>query len=400
MAVSNKEATDTPKTTEPVRLSRWSERAKKDIQHEKELLLQSRHVSNIPRCSLIELAQLTSLIPLNSRKSGLVDDDKEDLLNAMAMMATWKPPQLLTGLENPPVVIKSNEMKIQPNRMSTTPAVRYASENEVPNSPTLLSEFEKASDLSSRNSSAPQNIPFFTPSPSSASPSAGPAFNGNVSNNFAQQAFPPPAQPNMNPPSEATLETVLMMGLPLFLVGSNLQALQTLASNPGLLASFKDMNGVYKQNELINLVQTLTQNLVPQASQPNLMPGYAVPNPMYNTVVNQVHTSAATPVHTAATTPMHTVASNPAHTVAATPVHNSFVQSQPTHQQGSRGYRGDQNDGEANLHLSGYGPTTSNADIIGTRLLVQTCFLLSYLACINLHNLPCKSVVFTIRSCR
>ena len=316
------------------------------------------------------------------------------------MMATWKPPQLLTGLDIPPIAVKSNEMKIQPNRMSTTPAVRYSSENEVPDSPTLLSEFEKASDLSSRNSSAPQNIPFFTPSAGSVSPSAGTAYNGNVSNNFAQ-TFPPPVQPNMNPPSEATLETVLMMGLPLFLVGSNLQALQTLVSNPGLLASFKDMNGVYKQPELINLVQTLTQNLVPQASQPNLMPGYTVPNPMYNAVANQMHTAAVTPGHTAATTPMHTAATVPTHAAVAAPVNNSFAQPQPTQQQGSRGgYRGDQNDGEANLHLSGYGPTTSNADIIGTRLLVQTCFLLSYLACINLHNLPCKSVVFTIRSCR
>ena len=28
------------------------------------------------------------------------------------------------------------------------------------------------------------------------------------------------------------------------------------------------------------------------------------------------------------------------------------------------GYRGDQNNGEGNLHLSGYGPSTTQADII------------------------------------
>jgi hypothetical protein len=44
-AVSNLGTTDTAKKTESVRPSRWSERTKMDIQHEKELLLQSRQVS-------------------------------------------------------------------------------------------------------------------------------------------------------------------------------------------------------------------------------------------------------------------------------------------------------------------------------------------------------------------
>ena len=97
------------------------------------------------------------------RKVGPVDDDKEDMLNAMIMMAMWKPPQPLTGVENPPVPVKSNEIEAQTNRMSITPAVRYSSENEVPISPTLLSEVEKALELSSRITSTPNVIPFFTP---------------------------------------------------------------------------------------------------------------------------------------------------------------------------------------------------------------------------------------------
>ena len=128
------------------------------------------------------------------------------------------------------------------------------------------------------NTAAPNVIPFFTPQ-AAPPPMAVAAALPQVA---AMPSFPPPqAQPVMMqaPPTtgEATLETVLMMGLPLFLVGSNVQALQTLQSNPGLLASFKDVNGVYKQPELINLVQTLSQNLAPQASsQPvfQQMPAY------------------------------------------------------------------------------------------------------------------------------
>ncbi|KAL7542505.1 hypothetical protein ACHAXR_011836 [Thalassiosira sp. AJA248-18] len=298
-----KTETDAPKKSEPeiARKSRWSERKKKDIAHEKELLLQ---------------------------KAGSVDNDKEDMLNAMAMMAMWKQPQPLPqDNANPPVQVTSNECKVQTNRMITTPAVRYSSENEVPISPTLLSEVEKALELSSRISSAPNDIPFFAPQAVTTTANAA-VFN-------IPPAFPPQAQPNVNVSSEATLETVLMMGLPLFLVGSNLLALQTLAANPGLLASFKDVNGVYKQPELINLVQTLTQNVAPQASQPNHMPGYAAVN-----------------------------AFQPTQNFYQPPSAPAFAQPEPAPLPGTRGYRGDQNVGDANLHLSGYGPTTSNEQII------------------------------------
>eukprot|EP00581_Thalassiosira_minuscula_P001952 CAMPEP_0183747954 /NCGR_PEP_ID=MMETSP0737-20130205/67521_1 /TAXON_ID=385413 /ORGANISM="Thalassiosira miniscula, Strain CCMP1093" /LENGTH=819 /DNA_ID=CAMNT_0025983671 /DNA_START=1075 /DNA_END=3534 /DNA_ORIENTATION=+ len=310
LAVSNEgKSDDVPKKAETARQSRWSERKKKDIQHEKELLLQSRNAVS-------------------------VDDDKEDMLNAMAMMAMWKTPQPLAGIEPPPVPVKSNEINVQTNRMNTTAAVRYSSENEVPISPTLLSEVEKALELSSHNTSTPNVIPFFTPQ---AAPN--PAVYGSAVSNVTA-ALPPQAQPSVNSSSEATLETVLMMGLPLFLVGSNIQALQTLAANPGLLASFKDINGVYKQPELISLVQTLTQNVAPQASQPNQVQGYAPTTNVYGTA------------NTAYTAPSH--------------VQTAYSQPQPAQQANARGsgYRGDQNVGDANLHLSGYGPSTTNEEII------------------------------------
>lgn len=261
------------------------------------------------------------------------------MVNAMAMMAMWKTPKPLT-LETPPVTVNSNEMEVQKRRMSVIPPVSYASENDVPISPTLLNEVEKALELTARNTAPPTMIPFYTPQAAPA-----PAYDAMASN--AAPTFPSPAQPSPYSTSGgAEAQQVLMMGLPLFLVGSNIQALQTLASNPGLLASFKDVNGVYKQPELINLVQTLTQNVAPQASGQVPMAGYAqaAPAPASNPMFN-----------------------------APPPAPNSFFQNQPTQltqplvaQQPSDrgGYRGDQNLGEANLHLSGYGPTTTNADII------------------------------------
>ena len=59
--------------------------------------------------------------------------------------AVWRPPQLLpdNGI-NPPVQVVSNELTLQATRMSTTPAVKYLSDNDVPISPHLLSEVEKA----------------------------------------------------------------------------------------------------------------------------------------------------------------------------------------------------------------------------------------------------------------
>jgi hypothetical protein len=202
--------------------------------------------------------------------------------------------------------------------------MRYLSDTEIPTSPTFLSEVEMAAEISSRNNATPISIPFFTPQAAIIPPAI-------TSIPGIAPAYPPPqVQPNnLSYSTEATLETVLMMGLPYFLVGSNILALQTLASNPGLLASFKDVNGVYKQPELINLVQTLTQNIAPQAS---------VAAPAYSTYTPLVPTSL--PSVTSMVPPPQTI-----------------------QQSGLRGYRGDQNIGDANLHLSGYGPSTTNDDI-------------------------------------
>jgi RNA recognition motif-containing protein len=261
--------------------------------------------------------------------------------NYSSLQAVWRQPLLLpdNGI-NPPVQVVSNELAVQVARMSTTPAVTYLSENDVPISPQLLSEVEKALELTLHNSVIPNVFPFFTPQAvidpvtNFAPPNVAPVYSQPPS--YHQQPY------SMSTSTEADVQTVLGLGLPFFLVGFNVIALQALAANPSLLASFKDVNGVYKQPELINLVQTLTQNLAPHTvSQPAAMTtGYAA----YNSVPAYMQQQPTLP---------------------------SFSQPQPIMQQqqqqqpgpGMRGYRGDQNIGDANLYLSGYGPTTTNDEI-------------------------------------
>lgn len=294
----------TAEQPKPKRKSRWADSTKKkDLMHEKEMLMLSRSKKAKPPTD---------------------DEDKEDLLNAMAMMAMWKPPQRMPeDKENPPVHVDSNELAVQSNRMSLIPAVRYANESEVPISPALLDEVERALELASRNTAAPTEIPFFTPQvplPTDFSVSMAPP--------PIAQSFPLPPSPIASLSSEATLETVLMMGLPLFLVGQNVQALQSLQASPGLLNAYKDANGVYNQAGLISLVQTLTQNAAPPASQ------------------NQ-----------------YAYAYQPSAMPFAQPPQQQLPQTSGA-SRGSTGYRGDQNSGDANMHLSGYGPTTTVEDII------------------------------------
>ena len=250
-----------------------------------------------------------------------MEDDKEDVLNAMAMMAgPWKIPQLLPeDKENPPVQVQSKELSVQAIRMSTAPAITYTSDNLVPVDPELISDAEKALEI--LNLQPPKVIPFFAPPPAAPAPAV------------ALPVFPAP--PSVSAISGATVEQVLAMGLPLFLVGSNLQALQTLVDAPSLLTTFRDASGNYDQNGLLNLVSTLTQQ-------------YALPQ------ATQTFAQTAQPIYHPPPVAQSSLFSTPAITGLTQTLQPAV----------SRGYRGDQNLGEANLHLSGYGPTTTNEEII------------------------------------
>ncbi|EJK45236.1 hypothetical protein THAOC_36153 [Thalassiosira oceanica] len=343
LAVSNNDGESSQAKQEPKRKSRWADRKKKDLLHEKEMLLQSR-------------------------KSGAANEDKEEMLNAMAMIALWKTPQASpTDPSNPPVTVMSNELNVQDNRMRSVPGVHYSTEADVPFSPTLLSEVEKALEVF--NNAPPTVVPFFSPQSTAAAAAAVAPPQQSAMNSVPQgTSFPPP-----NPSQGADLNTVLMLGLPMFLVGSNIQALQMLASNPGLLNSFKDANGVFNQPGLMNLVQTLTQNVAPPPAQ-------TAPPPQVGTQVAGLNPYGSMPP--SATN--HQIATSASH---PPPQHHNYMTSHPpppqqnymnfpppppqpeatstrSQSQPMNGYRGDQNGSEANLHLSGYGPTTTNEEII------------------------------------
>ena len=142
------------------------------------------------------------------------------------------------------------------------------------------------------------------------------------------------------------------MGLPLFLVGSNLQALQTLAQTPSLISTFVDANGQYDQPRLMSLVQALTQNLppsqqIPQTSyqQPVAATGmsYGVPQQTYQ----------APQASTYGTSSFGTSHYGPASSTSTTTSYGA-----PS----TTAYRSTSDAG--NLHVSGYGPMTTQADLI------------------------------------
>jgi hypothetical protein len=156
----------------------------------------------------------------------------------------------------------------------------------------------------------------------------------------------------------ATLEFVQSLGLPMFLVGQDTQALQTLAATPSLLSTFVDSNGMYDQARLTSLVQTLSQSssLGPLPSPMGHMggPGYqhnnaygAAPPPAYM----GVPPTASTGIYGPASTGVYGPASDSSYGGGSWPVGGT-----------SGGFKGRSDDG--NLHVSGYGPSTTQADVI------------------------------------
>lgn len=296
-----------------------------------------------------------------SRRSKLVDDDDDGMsMNAMTSNVSvikptiaWHNPSLLPSLEEvAPPQVNSQQLSAQTTRIASVVAVRYY-EGSVPDNPAPLSDVEQALDMASQTSAVLQPIPFFVPqAPAAPEPVPTPA---------AAQPSPyaPPPPPNALPPASigmapqaptkgATADFVQSLGLPMFLVGQNVEALQTLARNPTLLGTFVDGSGMYDQARIISLVQTLTQNIAPTQQQGGNLGGYQQQHSSsnYGSGMQQRYGSAS-----------------------------AYGQSQQGHshygsswQQGGAakpgGYRGSQSSMEGNLHLSGYGPSTTKSDII------------------------------------
>jgi len=334
----------------------WTDRRKKDRLREKELLERAR-------------------------KSKIVD--KEDSLDAMTMMVIpWHHPMPLPpDPQNPPAQVNSNEYAAQVTRMASVLPSNYLSEEDVPKNPTSLSDIEQALDITSISSSVPMPIPFYAPEPETTAAPVSPA---PVQPHSVVAPAPAPVVTSLPPPpppppvaaSGATIETLQAMGLPVFLVGSNMQALQTLAASPSLLNTFRDVNGMYDQARLMALVQTLTMNLAPSQpvqqisqNQAQSMPSSTVPGG----AGFQSHANSVPPPPQYGAASTYQASPQPMgyggfqSTQGAQGTQNSHdTDSSQGSQRGfpGKGYRGDQNGTDGNLHISGYGPATTQAEII------------------------------------
>eukprot|EP00537_Pseudo-nitzschia_pungens_P006995 CAMPEP_0172356736 /NCGR_PEP_ID=MMETSP1060-20121228/1115_1 /TAXON_ID=37318 /ORGANISM="Pseudo-nitzschia pungens, Strain cf. cingulata" /LENGTH=836 /DNA_ID=CAMNT_0013077035 /DNA_START=71 /DNA_END=2584 /DNA_ORIENTATION=+ len=309
----------------------WSDRKKRDRLREKELLAKAK-------------------------KAKLIDDDDDGMVVPETSSQTkvqptvaWHVPMLIPERKDPPQN-NSKEKVAQTTRMATVTPAAYASEFDVPMNPVPLSDVEQALDMTSQSSTATKVIPFFVPQQPIA---AAPATQAIPTSTTTYP--PPPAQP---PSGIASAETVQSLGLPPFLVGQNLHALQTLAGTPELLRSFVDNNGMYDQVRLMSLVQTLSQSSPNNGQQhQGSKTGFPQQTPM-----GQNNHLSGSYGQTSGHGGMYGMPSND----------NKFGTAQSAYGnngwQGNAmkagGYRGVLNTSEGNLHLSGYGPGTTQAEII------------------------------------
>lgn len=304
-------------------LDLWNDRNKRDNFRAKELIQQAR-------------------------KAKLIDT--HDKLDTMVLMnSNWHTPlSLPKDTENLPVQVASKEFSVQVRRMASIVPVKYLTEEMVPDNPTPLSDIEQALDMTSQSSSVPDILPFFVPTTQQTSVSVQtPVSSSTIVPSSVSPVITQSVLPSLSMvPSIACAKFVQSLGLPLFLVGQNVQALQTLAASPGLLNAFIDSNGVYDQVRILNLVQTLTQNLIP-VTQVSTTSHIGATNFQNHSPIqyNNLHT----------TLPYQPQAQSLTYGIA------SSIQSQS---RTKSGYRGDQNINEGNLHLSGYGPMTTSESIV------------------------------------
>lgn len=264
----------------------------------------------------------------------------------MKPTVSWHAPLLLPERSDfAPPQINSSERAAQTARMASVVEAKYASEYNVPSSPSPLSDVEQALDMTSQSSTVTQSIPFFVPPapPILITPATAPQMIQAVAPAYTTTQSPSPS-------GVATAETVQSLGLPMFLVGQNLQALQTLASTPSLLSTFVDSNGMYDHVRLMNLVQTLSQNSAAGPLQAAPVAGFQQPSA---SVFDSLSTGAYGPSSSGGGIYGPSSAS-PA----------GFSNNWQAGVNKTASFRGTQNNGEGNLHLSGYGPGTSQSDII------------------------------------
>lgn len=293
----------------------WSDRRKRDRLKEKELLAKAKYVwlvSHLLLCGFKIYSDVPGLLFYRRVKLTDDDDDEMDMAPAMKPTCPWHPPALLPERsEVMSATLQSKEVDNVNERVKTIAAAYYSSPYDVPDSPAPLSDVEQAVDMTSQSSAVVATIPFFIPPPAPA-PEPTPTTAYDVA----------PAAAYGATQAGATPEFVQSLGLPMFLVGQNTAALQLLTQSPGLLASAVDPTGQYDQARLIQLVQTLVSQ------------GGPTPTPAAFSGTDASFTAGAPTTST--------------YGPGATNQSSTF-------RSGSS---------EGNLHISGYGMATTQADII------------------------------------
>jgi RNA recognition motif-containing protein len=272
------------------------------------------------------------------RKSKLLDDDDDELDVPISMKASvaWRIPAMLVArtdvTKTEPV---SDEVAVQDQRMKVVTPVRYFSEVDVPSSPAPLSDVEQALDMTSQASAVVASIPFFVPQ-APAAPAAAPAAQYAAATELPSNALGSSLSAALD--SVATPEFVQALGLPMFLVGHNVQALQTLASSPSLLSTLVDSNGMYDEPRLMSLVHTLSASQGGVQHQQAPPSTYGGNKPSYQSQPAGIYGPGGTSSY-----------GQP----------SAYSSGPPAQRSGFRG-----NSAEGNLHISGYGPATTQSDII------------------------------------
>jgi RNA recognition motif-containing protein len=274
------------------------------------------------------------------RKSKLLDDDDDDLDLSISMKPSveWQIPAMLVFssdvTKTEPV---SDEVPVQDQRMKVVASVRYFSELDVPSSPAPLSDVEQALDMTSQASAVVASIPFFVPQQAAAAPAAAPAAQYAATTASPSNTLGSSLSAALD--SVATAEFVQALGLPMFLVGHNVQALQTLASSPSLLSTLVDSNGMYDEPRLMSLVHTLSASQGGVQHQQAPPSNYGGGKPSYQSQPAGIY--------------------GPGATSSAYGQPSAYSSGPPAQRSGFRG-----NSAEGNLHISGYGPSTTQSDII------------------------------------
>jgi RNA recognition motif-containing protein len=238
----------------------------------------------------------------------------------MQATISWNTPFLLPVRPN--VIqpqLNSSELINQQNRMLSVAPSRYASDYDVPLSPDPLSDVEQALDMTSQASAVVATIPFFAPQLTVPVISTDAYLETAVEHSSFPAPIGTPIQDGV-----ASFEFVQSLGLPLFLVGQPMHALQTLAGSPELLHTIVDSAGVYDQSRLMNLIQNLA-----------LTGGLPQPTPsQYQPTTSSIYGAPASV--------------------------SAFGEPTST----TRTVIRKSDDG--NLHVSGYGPGTTESDIVAT----------------------------------